>query len=161
MKKIIIALIILFLLAQFIQPQKNRVPDGEEHIEQLQQKLSLPDNVHNMMKVACYDCHSDHTRYPWYDNITPVNFWVKDHIDHGKEHLNFSDFEKYTVRRKDHKLEEIAEEVEKEAMPLESYLYTHYDAKLTEEQRKAIIDWAVEARGALDYDKSKFSEESN
>lgn len=161
MKKIFIALFVLFLLTQFIQPKKNRAENGKAQIAELQNTLQLPDNVHQIFTVACYDCHSNHTRYPWYDNITPVNFWVKQHIDEGKQKLNFSDFEKYTIRRKDHKYEEIAEEVQEEKMPLPSYLYTHFDARLSEEQKSAIINWAEEQRANLDYDKGSYSEEGN
>lgn len=159
MKKIILAFIALFILAQFFQPAKNKAADGEAHIATIQGNLQIPDRAHAIMKVACYDCHSDNTHYPWYDNITPVNFWVNNHIEEGKEHLNFSIFHKYTVRKKDHKYEEIVEMIEKKSMPLKSYLITHFDAKLSDEQRQAIIQWAKEQRGKLDYDKSMFSEE--
>ncbi|WP_273005712.1 heme-binding domain-containing protein, partial [Leeuwenhoekiella blandensis] len=68
----------------------------------------------------CYDCHSNQTTYPWYSNLAPASFYLEDHIKDGKRHLNFSEWEQYSAKRKDHKLDELIEEVEREGMPLES-----------------------------------------
>ena len=158
-RNIFIGLFILFLIAQFFRPSLNKAQNGSEHYQDIKTDLSIPNDVHQLMIVTCYDCHSNHTRYPWYDKITPVNFWVTEHINHGKEELNFSEFHKYTVRKQDHKLEETAEMVKEQSMPLKEYLYTHTDARLSENQRQLIIHWADSLRSSLDYDKSDFSQE--
>ncbi|MDX1314936.1 MAG: heme-binding domain-containing protein, partial [Eudoraea sp.] len=93
-----------------------------------------------------YDCHSNHTVYPWYNNIAPVSYWMADHVDHGKGDLNFSDWATYSGKKKDHKLEEVVEVMEDEVMPLKEYTWTHEEARLSKEQRKAIIEWAEKTR---------------
>ncbi|RUA15115.1 MAG: cytochrome C, partial [Flavobacteriia bacterium] len=67
-------------------------------------------------------------------------------VKEGKEHLNFSDWENYTDKKKDHKLEEVVEEVKKGGMPLKEYTWTHGDARLTEAQITALVSWADAAR---------------
>ncbi len=99
-----------------------------------------------ILKTACLDCHRDFTRYPWYNSVTPVNYWMADHVEHGKEELNFSKWNDYSDKRKDHKLEEIAEEVKERKMPIESYTLTHGDAKLTEAQINEVVNWVNQAR---------------
>ena len=143
-KKILIVLLIVFVVMQFFGPEKNL---GEfSSLEAFIEETNPPDEVLLVLKKACYDCHSDFTRYPWYNNITPVNYWLDGHIDHGKDELNFSKWESYSVKRKDHKMEEIIEMVEKKEMPLPSYTWTHKDAILSDSQIQSVKDWAENIR---------------
>lgn len=119
--------------------------------------VTVPDSVHALLKTACYDCHSNYTNYPWYSNIQPIGWWLKDHIDEGKGHLNFQEFAlvkandryKTVALRQDHKLEEVLESQEDKWMPLDSYTWIHKEAKLSDSQRKLIIDWVNTARKEL------------
>ena len=95
-----------------------------------------------ILKETCFDCHSNITRYPWYNKITPINYWIDGHIDHGKGEVNFSKWAGYSLKRKEHKMEEVWEEVAKKKMPLDSYTWTHADANLTQEQIDAVVAWA-------------------
>ena len=144
LKKILLLLILAFVIAQFFGPEKNQ--GNLATIEPFLVETNPPEDVKLIIKQACFDCHSDYTRYPWYNNITPVNYWMAGHVDHGKEELNFSKWSDYSLKRKDHKLDEIIELVEKKEMPLNSYTWTHSDAKLSDEQINRIISWAKEAR---------------
>lgn len=138
-KKISITLIALFAIAQFINPAKNQsetIPETDFIVTE-----TPPKQISQLLKTACYDCHSNNTIYPWYDRITPVNFWVDNHIQHGKKHLNFSEWSNYSVKKKQHKLDEIIELVEAKEMPLSSYTLMHQDTKLSEEQIKNLNGW--------------------
>ncbi len=143
-KKILLLLIIIFVIAQFFGPEKN---EGDlASIETFFNETNPPEDVRIILKESCFDCHSDVTRYPWYNHITPVNYWLNDHIKHGKKHFNVSKWEGNSVKRKDHKFEELIEMVEDKSMPLNSYTWTHTEAKLTEEQVTAVINWAKQVR---------------
>ncbi len=143
-KKILFFLLIILLIAQFFGPEKNQ---GEiASINAFMEETNPPDEVILVLKQACYDCHSDFTRYPWYNNITPVNYWLNDHVEHGKKELNFSKWAEYSLKRKDHKLEEVIEMVEKKEMPLPSYTWTHKDAKLSDTQIQSVKAWAEKVR---------------
>jgi len=100
------------------------------------------ETVKAILKESCFDCHSNVTKYPWYNNITPVNYWLAEHVKDGKKHFNFSNFIGNSTKRKDHKMEELIEMVEEKEMPLESYTLVHQEAKLSDDQIKAIVDWA-------------------
>lgn len=143
-KKILLALLVLLLIAQFFGPEKNQ---GEmSSIEPFLAETNPPENVQIILKESCYDCHSNVTRYPWYNNITPVNYWLASHINDGKKHFNVSDWVGNSVKRKDHKMEELVEMVEKKYMPIDSYTLVHSQAKLSDDQIKAVADWAKEVR---------------
>ena len=108
-KKILWFLLLVFSIAQFFGPEKN---EGEiKTLNVFLAETNPNEQVKQILKESCFDCHSDKTRYPWYFNITPVNYWIADHIEHGKGDLNFSEWETYSLKKKEHKMEEVWEEV--------------------------------------------------
>lgn len=143
-KRVLIGLLIVLIIAQFFQPSKNN--GNAQTATDITRVVPVPDTVMVLLKTACYDCHSDSTRYPWYNHITPVNWWLKNHIDDGKRHINYSHYVEGSYKRKIKHLDETAEEVEKHEMPISSYLWIHRDARLSDAQRKLIVDWANNAK---------------
>jgi hypothetical protein len=140
LKKIGWTLLFVFIVAQFFSPEKN---EGDvTSIAIFVDETNLPNEVHKIMKTSCFDCHSNSTQYPWYSNITPVNYWMADHVKEGKKELNFSKWGDYSLKRKEHKMKEFYEQVEKKEMPFDSYTWTHSEANLTDAQIKIIVEWA-------------------
>lgn len=139
LKPILFGLLAILLLAQFIRPAKNLSNDLTNDISK---KYPIPDSVQAILKVACNDCHSNYTIYPWYAEVQPVAVWLANHVEEGKEHLNFSNFTIRRVAVQNHKFEEIIEMVKEGEMPLASYTWVHRDAILTETQKQTLIDWA-------------------
>lgn len=140
-RKILIALLVILVVIQFIKPERN---ESNDQTYSVATKYDVPDDVAHILQVACNDCHSNKTEYPWYANIQPTAWWLDNHVKDGKRHLNFSDFTRLPLAVQNHKFEETAEVVEKREMPLESYTFfgLHPEAKLTEAERKKLIDWA-------------------
>ncbi len=138
--KVLAGLLLVLVVIQFIKPAKNistvRTPDDINVL------YPIPDSVNKILEKACYDCHSNNTRYPWYSNFQPVAWWLDSHINEGKEELNFSEYGKRTLVKRAKKLRKIAEEVEEGEMPLKSYTWIHKDARLTDQEKKIVIDWA-------------------
>jgi len=138
-KRIIVGLIVIFVLMQFFRIDKNN-PEFDPANDFIA-SMNPPQDIANMLKVACYDCHSNETRYPWYTNIAPLSWWIKDHINEGRRELNFSMWKTFNERRSNHKMKEGDEKVKDHDMPLKSYLIMHDDARLTDEQRKQLGDY--------------------
>jgi hypothetical protein len=142
LKKVLLSLLAILVAIQFIPSEKNLSGDNTYGITT---QYRVPENIQSTFAVACNDCHSNKTRYPWYSRVQPVAWWMGGHVDDGKRHLNFSEFMKYNIARQNHKLEEVIETVKEKEMPLPSYTWMgfHKDADLTDEQRIAIADWAA------------------
>lgn len=139
-----LVLLVAIIIAQFFGPEKN---DGNiASVNAFIADTNPPEDVEIILKNTCFDCHSDHTRYPWYDKITPINYWLADHIDHGKGHFNVSKWNDYSDKKKDHKLDELIEMVEAKEMPLPSYTWMHGDADLSQEEIDAVVSWAKAVR---------------
>ncbi|MCO6480949.1 MAG: heme-binding domain-containing protein [Phaeodactylibacter sp.] len=134
-----LALLAALVIIQFFGIDKTNPPVNQS--EEFMTLAAPPADVAQLIKDACYDCHSHETKYPWYTNIEPVSWWIKDHIEHGREHLNFSAWGAYDAEKKAHKAEECGEEVEKGKMPLKSYLPMHPEARLSDAQRERLSSW--------------------
>lgn len=139
MKKIFWGFLGILVLIQFIRPERNLSDDNTQHLSNV---LPIPAEVEKVLQVACYDCHSNKTEYPWYSNIQPVAWWLQHHVDDGKKHLNFSTFTSKKAAVQNHKLEEIIETVKEGEMPLNSYTWVHKDAVLSPEQQVLLTSWA-------------------
>jgi len=141
LRKLLIALVIIFILIQFFRPEKN-LSGVAPH--PMSAKYPMSPDVANIFENACFNCHSNKTDYPWYANVQPVAWWLADHVKEGKQRLNFDDFTSRRIAFQNKKLEEIAEQVKEKEMPLPSYTYLglHREAHLTDEQRSMIINWA-------------------
>lgn len=147
LRKVLIGLLAIFVIIQFIRPEKNQSEGISPN--DISTKYAVPASVQTVLKRSCFDCHSNHTEYPWYDNIQPVSWWLANHIEEGKAELNFSEFTTYPPKKARHKLEEVAEAVTDGWMPLSSYLRIHQDAKLKPEEAKLIADWANQLRSQI------------
>jgi hypothetical protein len=138
-KKIILGLVVLLVLIQFIRIDKTN-PPVDKSIDFI--TLTQPSaEVKGILLTSCYDCHSNETTYPWYTNIAPVSWWLKHHINEGREHLNFSQWGSYTEKRQQHKLEECIEEVHEGEMPLSNYTLMHKEATLSPAQQEQLNAW--------------------
>ncbi|WP_312343859.1 heme-binding domain-containing protein [Chryseobacterium binzhouense] len=139
MKKILVVLLVAFIMIQFFPIDKTNKPVNPG-VDFLKIKKTSPE-ISKLISNSCYDCHSDETKYPWYSSIAPVSWWLKNHVDEGRKHLNFSIFATYEPKRQIHKMEECVEMLEKHEMPLESYYLGHQDAKITDAERQKLIQY--------------------
>ncbi len=146
MKYILTMLFLGLVVIQFIsRPEQLAEPiDAENDMMAL---LGVNGELRDLIQSTCYDCHSNQPDYPWYSSIAPISWWTNEHMEHGREELNFSNWGTYSKRRKDHKLDEIGEEVSAGKMPLPSYTWVH--GKLSEAQKKMIQDWVDSERAKL------------
>lgn len=146
-RQTLVGLLILFITIQFIRTKKNIAagPDPRDILA----IHPAPPEVQKILRNACYDCHSNTTRYPWYAEIQPLSLWLASHVKNGKQHLNFSTFFDYPAKRADAKLEAAADAIAEAEMPLPSYTFAHSDARLTPEQIKALTDWITAVRSRI------------
>lgn len=139
MKKILVILLVGFILLQFFPIDKNN-PAPTPKMDFLTIK-NTPESTAKLIRTGCYDCHSNEAKYPWYGNVQPFGWFLKDHIDEGRKELNFSTFATYEPKRQAHKLSEAAEQIEKGEMPLDSYVMIHSEAKFSPAQNEQLIKY--------------------
>jgi len=151
LKKILLFLLIVFVVIQFIHPKPNKAPADQPNY--IGKSFAIPGDVKTILQKACYDCHTNNTRYPWYSNIQPVDWWLTNHIHEGKKKLNFDEYTGKRLRYQYGKMDETIDLVKKGEMPLNSYTWIHKDAILTEDEKNKLIGWA---EGIMDTLKAKY-----
>ncbi len=145
LRKIALALLVVFIAMQFYRPEKN-ISEGD--VVAAFEAETMPNAaVKTILRQNCYDCHSNNTAYPWYAEVVPISYMIADHVEEGKEHFNVSDWAQWEVKKKDHKLDELIEEVEEGHMPESSYTWLH--GSMSDADVETLISWAKEARTKL------------
>ena len=147
-KKILLGLVVVLIVIQFVQPTKNK--SAEILTTDLTKTMNVPDSLQRILRISCYDCHSNNTNYPWYSNIQPFGWLLARHVRGGKEDLNFSEFGSYSVRRQKSKLNGIANSIRDETMPLSSYAIIHKDARLSNKEKEILMIWAIRMKDSID-----------
>ena len=125
--------------------ESDTVPQSDFMVEN-----QVPATIKNRLQVSCYDCHSNNTDYPWYSKIQPAAWYLEDHIQEGKDELNFNEWAEYSDRRKNSKLRSIISQIEEDKMPLDSYTLIHKDAILSDEDKRVIIDFITALKDSLE-----------
>ena len=134
MKKAFFIILAVFIAMQFIQIDKE-IKQAPKSLE-----IKAPENIMTLFKNACYDCHSNEVKWPWYSNVAPFSWIISDHVSNGRRALNLSEWGNYTPEEKKKKLKTIFRTAYA-SMPLASYINFHEEADLTREQRTQIRDW--------------------
>ena len=146
-KKILILLLVAIVVIQFFRPKRNKAAGDQPNY--IGNVYKVPEDVKSILAKSCTDCHSNNTRYPWYANVQPVDWWLTNHINDGKKELNFDLYTAKSLRYQYRKMEELVEQVKEGKMPLNSYLWMHKDAKLTDEEKNKLINWADAIRDSM------------
>ena len=153
-RKLLIGFVVVLAVAQFFQPDRS-TPAHDASTDMLA-ATNAPAHIRSLVHGACYDCHSYETTYPFYSYITPVNFWMQDHVNEAREELNFS---RWDLSAGSEAAGESGEEVAEGEMPLPSYTWLHASARLTPTDRDALATWLNATMGTGEGSASEHEEE--
>ena len=126
---------------QFIPTRRTNPPSYGE--------LTAPPQVETTFRRACYDCHSNATRWPWYSRVAPFSWLVIHHVTLGRQEVNFSEWSTYYPATRRRKLEWIGRALHQENMPPWSYRLMHPAARLTDSDRAVLEEWIDSKVAAL------------
>ncbi len=140
LKKILIVLLAALVVIQFIHPKPNKsTGDQPNYIGKI---FPVPEDVKSILAKACNDCHSNNTRYPWYSNIQPMDWWMTGHINKGKRGMNLDEFANRNLRFQYNKMGDVVEQLKEGDMPLNSYTWIHKNAILSQAEKNTLMNWA-------------------
>ena len=136
-KKVWTGIGIAFLAFQLVPIDRENPP--------VESEVSAPEEVREVLERACYDCHSNESRWPWYGYIAPTSWLVAYDIDEARDHMNFSTWNQYDEDEQIDMIEEVWEEVEEGEMPPFFYTPLHPPAQLDENDRAELRVWSENA----------------
>lgn len=134
-KKYFLILGAVLLLIQLVPVSRTNPPERNP--------IQPPPEVETILSRSCYDCHSNKTQWPWYSRVAPLSWWIVDHVNEGREHLNFSEWGAMSPEDQSEAMEEAVEEVEEGEMPLPTYLPAHPQAELSTDDIRILREWAA------------------
>jgi len=134
--------LVTFVGAQAVRPAKTNPPSpsGASLL------TKAPPAIASILRRSCQDCHSNDTRWPWYSQIAPMSWILIDHVNHGRDHFNYSEWATYEGDDQDKLLGSICSLTKKGRMPLPSYVLLHRDAQLSASDVSALCAWADRMR---------------
>jgi len=135
------------VLVQFYRPPKNISTTPSANAMALQ--VAVPPPIQSVLQRSCNDCHSNNTVYPWYAEIQPLGWWLNKHIQDGKRGLNFDEFKSYRLMKQYRRFNDVVEQIKNDKMPLPSYLIIHTYAKLSAEEKDALVQWCGAMRDSM------------
>jgi len=121
------------LAVQFVPVQRTNPP--------VKSDVSAPPGIEATLRRACYDCHSNETRWPWYSRVAPISWLAQREVELGRKEINFSEWGEYYPATRKRKLQWMDRAIRQEAMPPWSYRIVHPDARITQEDRAALERW--------------------
>jgi Haem-binding domain len=128
-----IAIFGCLVIAQFKTIQRTNPP--------LEGDLAAPPQINMLLRRACYDCHSNETRWPWYTYIAPVSWLIAHDVERGRQELNFSEWESYYAATRRRKLQWMDRALREENMPPWTYRVLHPGAGLTPQDLTVLEQW--------------------
>jgi hypothetical protein len=137
LKWIIVAAVVAFAALQLTNPAHTNPPVKNDFLA----VMNPPANIATMFRSACYDCHSDETRWPWYSRVAPVSWTVAHDVNNGRAELNLSEWPTDDPKRAWKKMGTMSDEIDQKDMPLKKYTLIHKDARLTDDQRNELTQW--------------------
>jgi hypothetical protein len=146
-KIITLVLLVCFVGIQFVPTELNQ-SDVVTKTDFLSVNNPL-ESISKLLQKSCYDCHSNNTKYPWYNKVQPVAWFLEDHVKEGKAELNFNEWDSLSNRRKKSKLKSIISQIKDDKMPLSSYTIIHGDTKLSKKEKKEITQWLTQLRDSI------------
>jgi hypothetical protein len=146
-RRIIMAGAVIGVVAQAFRPERSN-PASDPSLSIRRDPLMTPD-VLELMDRSCFDCHTNETRWPWYTNLTPVNFLVARDVARGRQRVNLSNWLSYAPGRRASLLEQMVDEVSDSSMPLAPYRLMHPEASWSDEEKKTFLDWAAATQDSL------------
>ncbi len=147
--KILYWFLIVIALIQFIPVDRTNKPvDKKVNFVNV---FNTPENVQEVLKKACYDCHSNETVYPDYAFVAPISWSIKHHINEGREHLNFSEWGNFNRDLKKNMLENSVKSVKDYSMPFPGYIAQHPKANLTKAERVLLVNYLEEILKSGEY----------
>jgi hypothetical protein len=103
--------------------------------------IGAPAQIEALLVRACYDCHSNRTRWPWYSRVAPMSWLIARDVALGRKELNFSEWGSYYPQTQRRKLQWMGRVLRERAMPPWSYRLMHPGARLTGAERAMLDRW--------------------
>ena len=115
--------------------------------------ITTPNEVKKILRESCYDCHSNETIWYWYTKYAPISWLIAHDVNEGREYLNFSTWDKYSVNEKNELMYESLETIQEGEMPMKIYELMHPNSKINKDELNTLTMWIKNEYGEIELNK--------
>ena len=137
-----VAALLMLTIASAARSRPDHPIVGADRSASLGEQTSVPAPVMSTLRRACFDCHSDETRWPWYTALPFASLLIERDVKAGRGQLNLSHWTQYNPFDRADLLDEMCQVISTGKMPLWQYRMTHPEARLSTADITAICDWS-------------------
>jgi hypothetical protein len=141
-KKLGLAVMVLAVAVQLPPVARDNPPGSAPNLLY----STAPAKILQVFARSCQNCHSNQTVWPWYSYVAPFSWIVAHDVHQARRKLNFSEWDRYSRKKREEKLEAVYDQVINGDMPDSKYLLIHRSARLTQEDREAVCAWVESGR---------------
>ncbi len=138
-KQLFMVTLLILGAAQFVPVERTNPPVESREVGS--------QRVMDLFRRACFDCHSNETIWPWYAKAAPISWLIARDVNRGREKLNFSTWNRLSLREQDKLRAEIWKKVKSGDMPSPFYVLGHPEARVTTDDHPLLRNWSGAGTG--------------
>lgn len=136
------AALVMVAIGSMVRSGPHQGAAGADATVSLNANTPVPAPVMSTLRRACFDCHSDETRWPWYAKLPIASHLIRRDVDDGRAQLNLSRWEQYNPFDRADMLDKMCERASSGKMPPWPYRAMHADARLAATDIRALCAWS-------------------
>jgi len=151
LQRALVAALVMLVIGSAARSRPHEAVAGADRSTSLDVRTAVPAPVRSMLRRACFDCHSDETRWPWYAALPIASHLIERDVAEGRGQLNLSRWTQYNPFDRADMLDKICRRISIGAMPPWQYRLMHSDARLSETDIIALCDWSYGEAARLEH----------
>ncbi|MBL8235852.1 MAG: heme-binding domain-containing protein [Bryobacterales bacterium] len=143
LRRILIAGAAVFVALQ-IAPVFPRTNPAAAATSGIHNQVEVPAEMDAILRRACWNCHSNDTKWPWYGYVAPASWLIARDVDKAREIMNFSVWTEQAGKKLQMAVGMLAAscaDVNIGRMPKPEYVFLHSEAMLTEADKQGFCEW--------------------
>jgi hypothetical protein len=147
--RVLAIILVVLVIASAARSRRRHVEVPDDPMARLTMSADVPAPVMATLRHACFDCHSEETRWPWYSAL-PIASWLIEHdVEEGRRQINFSRWAEYNAFDRADKLDKMCEMAASRRMPLWPYRLLHPEARLSDAAVDELCAWTGQEAARL------------
>ena len=139
--RVLLAALAMLAIGSAARSRSHETVVGADASSSLIVRTPVPAPVMSLLRRACFDCHSDETRWPWYAALPIASHLIERDVTEGRRQLNLSRWMQYNPFDRADMLDKICQRISSGAMPPWQYRLMHSDARLSRTDIRALCEW--------------------
>lgn len=142
LRRILVAALVMVAIGSAARSHPEPRVVGADPSASLNVRTPVPPPVMATLRRACFDCHSDETRWPWFATLPLASHLIERDVTEGRAQLNLSRWMHYNSFDRADLLDKMCELASGGRMPPWQYRVMHSEAHLSATDVATLCGWS-------------------